>query len=168
MSDSSSNRPSLPSCFLLSPVPAVQLVSHSASPPAAPPLPTPHTEIGELLLHRAIAQFKRAYKRNDKPITIAAAKFLAHLINQGVLHEVGGVLGVCGGHVFWGGGDMACHVDCLACTSPWAPAAVLLECMLTCYLRSSLPSSLRPLTAPSPPQPPPPLVPLHRCCRWRC
>lgn len=51
-----------------------------------------------------IAQFKRAYKRNDKPITIAAAKFLAHLINQGVLHEVGGVLGVCGGHVFWGGG----------------------------------------------------------------
>jgi hypothetical protein len=47
------------------------------------------TEIGELLLHRVIAQFKRAYKRNDKPITIAAAKFLAHLINQGVLHEVG-------------------------------------------------------------------------------
>jgi hypothetical protein len=45
-------------------------------------------EIGELLLHRVIAQFKRAYKRNDKPITIAAAKFLAHLINQGVLHEV--------------------------------------------------------------------------------
>lgn len=45
-------------------------------------------EIGELLVHRVIAQFKRAYKRNDKPITIAAAKFLAHLINQGVLHEV--------------------------------------------------------------------------------
>jgi len=45
-------------------------------------------ELGELLLHRVIAQFKKAYKRNDKPICIAAAKFLAHLINQGVLHEV--------------------------------------------------------------------------------
>jgi pre-mRNA-splicing factor CWC22 len=56
-------------------------------------------EIGELLLHRVIAQFKRAYKRNDKPITIAAAKFLAHLINQGVLHEVrgGGLGGQLGG-----------------------------------------------------------------------
>eukprot|EP00879_Flechtneria_rotunda_P030295 GHRR01032915.1.p1 GENE.GHRR01032915.1~~GHRR01032915.1.p1 ORF type:complete len:125 (-),score=32.02 GHRR01032915.1:371-745(-) len=50
---------------------------------------TKFLELGELLLHRVIAQFKRAYKRNDKPITIAAAKFLAHLINQGVVHEVG-------------------------------------------------------------------------------
>eukprot|EP00775_Hariotina_reticulata_P008000 gene8000-8198_t len=49
---------------------------------------TKFPELGELLLHRVIAQFKRAYKRNDKPICIAAAKFLAHLINQGVLHEV--------------------------------------------------------------------------------
>eukprot|EP00879_Flechtneria_rotunda_P006154 GHRR01006471.1.p1 GENE.GHRR01006471.1~~GHRR01006471.1.p1 ORF type:complete len:946 (+),score=354.04 GHRR01006471.1:464-3301(+) len=49
---------------------------------------TKFLELGELLLHRVIAQFKRAYKRNDKPITIAAAKFLAHLINQGVVHEV--------------------------------------------------------------------------------
>lgn len=49
---------------------------------------TKFPELGELLCHRVIAQFKRAYKRNDKPITIAAAKFIAHLINQGVLHEV--------------------------------------------------------------------------------
>ena len=50
---------------------------------------TKFPELGELLQHRVIAQFKKAYKRNDKPICIAAAKFLAHLINQGVLHEVG-------------------------------------------------------------------------------
>ncbi|KAF8062096.1 Cwc22 [Scenedesmus sp. PABB004] len=49
---------------------------------------TKFPELGELLCHRLLAQFKRAYKRNDKPITIAASKFIAHLINQGVLHEV--------------------------------------------------------------------------------
>ena len=50
---------------------------------------TKFPEIGELLLGRLVLQFKRSYKRNDKPVCGAAAKFLAHLINQGVAHEVG-------------------------------------------------------------------------------
>jgi pre-mRNA-splicing factor CWC22 len=68
-----------------------QLASPTFSPLYAALISVVNTkfpELGELLCHRVIAQFKRAYKRNDKPITIAAAKFLAHLINQGVLHEV--------------------------------------------------------------------------------
>ena len=43
---------------------------------------TKFPEIGELLLTRVVLQFRRAYKRNDKPICIAASKFLAHLVNQ--------------------------------------------------------------------------------------
>ena len=50
---------------------------------------TKFPEIGELLLGRLVLQFKRSYKRNDKPVCSAAAKFLAHLINQSVAHEVG-------------------------------------------------------------------------------
>jgi pre-mRNA-splicing factor CWC22 len=45
---------------------------------------TKFPEIGELLLTRVVLQFRRAYKRNDKPICIAASKFLAHLVNQQV------------------------------------------------------------------------------------
>jgi pre-mRNA-splicing factor CWC22 len=41
-----------------------------------------------LTSHLFIVQFKRSYKRNDKPVCSAAAKFLAHLINQGIAHEV--------------------------------------------------------------------------------
>ena len=69
---------------------------------------TKFPELGELLLHRVIAQFKRAYKRNDKPVCVGCAKFLAHLINQGVVHEVreGGEEGRrgAGRQVGWGGG----------------------------------------------------------------
>ncbi|KAF6265057.1 hypothetical protein COO60DRAFT_1697935 [Scenedesmus sp. NREL 46B-D3] len=68
-----------------------QLASPTFSPLYAALISVVNTkfpELGELLCHRVVAQFRRAYKRNDKPITIAAAKFLAHLINQGVLHEV--------------------------------------------------------------------------------
>ncbi len=49
---------------------------------------TKFPELGELLLHRLALQFMRAYKRNDKPVCTAAAKFLGQLINQGVAHEV--------------------------------------------------------------------------------
>lgn len=49
---------------------------------------TKFPEIGELLIHRIVTQFKRAYRRNDKPVCIAALKFIAHLVNQQVLHEV--------------------------------------------------------------------------------
>lgn len=33
-------------------------------------------------------QFKRSYRRNDKPVCIATATFLGHLLNQGVVHEL--------------------------------------------------------------------------------
>ncbi|KAG1681290.1 hypothetical protein FOA52_007336 [Chlamydomonas sp. UWO 241] len=49
---------------------------------------TKFPELGELLLGRLLLQFKRSYKRNDKPVCSAAARFLGHLINQGVAHEV--------------------------------------------------------------------------------
>ncbi|XP_057547982.1 uncharacterized protein LOC130826417 [Amaranthus tricolor] len=45
-------------------------------------------EVGDLLLRRIILQLKRAYKRNDKPQLIAAVKFIAHLVNQQVAHEL--------------------------------------------------------------------------------
>eukprot|EP00803_Ostreobium_quekettii_P000150 evm.model.scf_11.29 EVM.evm.TU.scf_11.29 scf_11:256419-264268(+) len=49
---------------------------------------TKFPEIGELLLKRVILQFKRAYRRNDKPVFLAATQFLAHLVNQAVAHEL--------------------------------------------------------------------------------
>lgn len=45
-------------------------------------------EIGELLITRVIMQFRRAYRRNDKILCLSAAKFIAHLVNQQVAHEV--------------------------------------------------------------------------------
>lgn len=39
-------------------------------------------DIGKLLLTRLVLQFKRAYKRNDKPVCAAAVKFIAQLVNQ--------------------------------------------------------------------------------------
>lgn len=44
--------------------------------------------IGELLLKRLVLQFKRSFKRNDKANCIAAAAFIAHLVNQRVAHEI--------------------------------------------------------------------------------
>jgi len=45
-------------------------------------------EIGELLLSRVIMQFRRAYRRNDKILCLSATKFIAHLVNQQVGHEI--------------------------------------------------------------------------------
>ncbi|XVE83426.1 hypothetical protein DITRI_Ditri16bG0087900 [Diplodiscus trichospermus] len=45
-------------------------------------------EVGDLLLRRIVLQLKRAYKRNDKPQLLAAVKFIAHLVNQQVAHEI--------------------------------------------------------------------------------
>ncbi|GAA5879328.1 hypothetical protein JCM1840_006949 [Sporobolomyces johnsonii] len=45
-------------------------------------------QIGELLLHRLIHQFRRSYKRNDKPTMTATTTFLAQLVNQQVAHPV--------------------------------------------------------------------------------
>lgn len=45
-------------------------------------------EVGLLLCHRLISQFRRAYKRNDKPTCVATSTFIAHLVNQQVLTSV--------------------------------------------------------------------------------
>lgn len=45
-------------------------------------------ELGELLLRRIVIQFRRAYKRNNKIVAVALAKFIAHLVNQQVAHEL--------------------------------------------------------------------------------
>ncbi|EXC36384.1 Pre-mRNA-splicing factor CWC22-like protein [Morus notabilis] len=49
---------------------------------------TKFPEVGELILRRIVLQLKRAYKRNDKPQLLAAVKFIAHLVNQQVAHEI--------------------------------------------------------------------------------
>ncbi|XP_023913980.1 uncharacterized protein LOC112025538 [Quercus suber] len=49
---------------------------------------TKFPEVGELLLRRVVLQLKRAYKRNHKPQLLAAVKFIAHLVNQLVAHEI--------------------------------------------------------------------------------
>merc|ERR1719428_577859 len=45
-------------------------------------------ELGDLIIRRIILQFRRAYKRNDKIVTMAAVKFMAHLVNQKVCSEL--------------------------------------------------------------------------------
>ncbi|KAL9045412.1 MAG: hypothetical protein Q9214_001536 [Letrouitia sp. 1 TL-2023] len=45
-------------------------------------------QVGELLLHRLIVQFKKAFKRNDKAVCLSSTTFIAHLVNQQVAHEV--------------------------------------------------------------------------------
>jgi len=45
-------------------------------------------EVGELLLKRVVVQFRRSYKRNDKPVCMAMTTFIAHLVNQQVAHEL--------------------------------------------------------------------------------
>ena len=45
-------------------------------------------ENGELLLKRVIYSFKRAYKRRDKIVATALAKFIAHLVNHQIAHEI--------------------------------------------------------------------------------
>ncbi|KAJ0961367.1 hypothetical protein J5N97_000494 [Dioscorea zingiberensis] len=49
---------------------------------------TKFPEVGKLLLKRIVLQLRRAYSRNDKPQLLAATKFIAHLVNQQVAHEI--------------------------------------------------------------------------------
>ncbi|KAK2583002.1 hypothetical protein KPH14_009047 [Odynerus spinipes] len=44
--------------------------------------------IGELILKRLVIQFKRGFRRNDKPLCISSGTFVAHLLNQRVAHEI--------------------------------------------------------------------------------
>ncbi|KAM5453095.1 pre-mRNA-splicing factor cwc22 [Microsporum audouinii] len=45
-------------------------------------------QVGELLLHRLVVQFRKAFKRNDKAVCISSTTFIAHLCNQQVVHEM--------------------------------------------------------------------------------
>jgi pre-mRNA-splicing factor CWC22 len=68
-----------------------QLASPTFTPVYAALLSVVNTkfpEIGELILKRVVLQFRRAFKRNDKPLCLAAVKMIAHLVNQQVAHEV--------------------------------------------------------------------------------
>ena len=49
---------------------------------------TKFPQIGELLLHRLVIQFRKGVRRNDKTACMASCRFIAHLINQQVAHEV--------------------------------------------------------------------------------
>lgn len=49
---------------------------------------TKFPSIGELLLQRLVIQFKRGFRRNDKAICLSATRFVAHLVNQRVAHEI--------------------------------------------------------------------------------
>lgn len=49
---------------------------------------TKFPQIGELLLKRLILQFKMSYKQNKKDQCLATCKFIAHLINQNIAHEI--------------------------------------------------------------------------------
>lgn len=44
--------------------------------------------IGELLLKRLVIQFKRGFRRNDKTICLSSSRFVGHLVNQRVAHEI--------------------------------------------------------------------------------
>ena len=43
---------------------------------------------GELVLKRLVQQFRRSFRRNDKATTLGTVKFIAHLSNQQVAHEL--------------------------------------------------------------------------------
>ncbi|GMT13164.1 hypothetical protein PFISCL1PPCAC_4461, partial [Pristionchus fissidentatus] len=47
--------------------------------------------IGDLLVRRLVVQFKRCFRRGDKGTTMIVTKFIAHLINQQVTHEILGL-----------------------------------------------------------------------------
>jgi pre-mRNA-splicing factor CWC22 len=49
---------------------------------------TKFPQTGELLAIRLVIQFKKGFRRNDKAVCVTASKFLAHLVNQMVLHEI--------------------------------------------------------------------------------
>ncbi|KAG6617356.1 pre-mRNA-splicing factor CWC22 [Phytophthora cinnamomi] len=51
-------------------------------------LNTKMPENGELLVKRVVFRFRRAFKRGDKVVAVALARFVAHLVNQQVVHEL--------------------------------------------------------------------------------
>eukprot|EP00092_Neocalanus_flemingeri_P067385 GFUD01082237.1.p1 GENE.GFUD01082237.1~~GFUD01082237.1.p1 ORF type:complete len:1070 (+),score=390.09 GFUD01082237.1:55-3264(+) len=49
---------------------------------------TKFPNIGELMLKRLILNFKRGFKRNDKTRCTSSVRFIGHMVNQQVAHEV--------------------------------------------------------------------------------
>ncbi|KYN98177.1 putative cell cycle control protein [Plasmodium gaboni] len=47
--------------------------------------------IGLLTIQRIIIHFRRAYQRNDKILCFNTVKFIAHMINQRIIHEIVGL-----------------------------------------------------------------------------
>jgi pre-mRNA-splicing factor CWC22 len=44
--------------------------------------------LGSLVLNRLVSNFKKSYRRNDKTLCISSIRFIAHLVNQQVAHEI--------------------------------------------------------------------------------
>uniref|UniRef100_K3WMS1 MI domain-containing protein n=1 Tax=Globisporangium ultimum (strain ATCC 200006 / CBS 805.95 / DAOM BR144) TaxID=431595 RepID=K3WMS1_GLOUD len=51
-------------------------------------LNTKMPENGELVVKRVVHRFRRSFKRGDKVVAIALVRFIAHLVNQQVVHEL--------------------------------------------------------------------------------
>ena len=49
---------------------------------------TKFPQIGELLLNRLLLQVRKGIRRNDKSSCLSSCRFIAHLVNQQVAHEV--------------------------------------------------------------------------------
>ncbi|KAI0143531.1 hypothetical protein GGR57DRAFT_348344 [Xylariaceae sp. FL1272] len=45
-------------------------------------------QVGELLAKRLVMQFRKGFRRNDKPVALSSTTFIAHLVNQQVVHEM--------------------------------------------------------------------------------
>ncbi|KAI1816052.1 hypothetical protein GGS20DRAFT_268609 [Poronia punctata] len=45
-------------------------------------------QVGELLVKRLVIQFRKAFRRNDRAVASSSTTFLAHLVNQQVVHEM--------------------------------------------------------------------------------
>jgi pre-mRNA-splicing factor CWC22 len=45
-------------------------------------------QVGDLLVRRLIIQFRKAFKRNDKAVSVASSMFISHLVNVQVVHEI--------------------------------------------------------------------------------
>jgi len=49
---------------------------------------TKFPQTGELIAKRLLVRFRKGFRRNDKDMCNGAVKFIAHLVNQQVLHEL--------------------------------------------------------------------------------
>lgn len=45
-------------------------------------------QVGELLVKRLVMRFRKAFKRNDKAVCLSSTMFIAHLVNNQVVHEM--------------------------------------------------------------------------------